>query len=125
MRVAATIYCILSVVAGLVYAPFFHVHYDHHAELHAHLDHHQEHVEPHHDDDAEAAAIEATDEEHHGTVVSVFVAQTPKVATSLTEIQETQVAAPAMTLIGFVVEQPVRAHDPPHLRISNPRSPPA
>ena len=132
MRLAQTVYCILALVAGLVYAPFFHVHddehEDEHAELHTHFDasaeraRHDDHVR--HDDHDDAVAIEDAEQEHHGKAISVFVAQTPEPDGLLIVAPQPHSLIPLRVLHGFVVEQPVRAHDPPRFGPSNPRSPP-
>ena len=121
MRLAQTVYCILSLAAGLVYAPFFHVHEDEHSELHTHFDA-PEHRDDDHSDDV---AVEDSEQEHQGTFVSVFVAQTPEPDGFLIIAPQPHSVIPVRRLHGFVVEQTVRAHDPPRFGPSNPRSPPA
>jgi hypothetical protein len=127
MRRALTMaYCIASLLAWLMYEPFFHAHAaEDGGELHAHFD-----VEEHHDEEeghehSGAPEFDPPVRAHHGVETSAFAGENPPSPALFIEVGETLCLIDPPVLQGSVVEQPVRVHDPPSRVASSPRSPPA
>lgn len=130
MRAAKVFVSIVSVLFGLLIGPFFHVHVEnddshdhdhaaHLATLHAHF------VEEVSEHESQGPEIEDAHAHHHGTEVTVTAAGARRIQTIAVEIQATKWIVAVPVLPGHGIEVPVRAHDPPARRNSNPRSPPA
>jgi hypothetical protein len=129
MRLFATTYCVISLLISLVGSPFVHFHDandDSHgesysAQLHSHL--FQESA--HRTESETETGLEEPHRTHQGNSLSLFVGQVPSAFVIFAEVEDAPTFVTPIHLRGFVLEQPVRVHDPPGRRNSNPRSPPA
>ena len=130
MRAAKAFLGIVSVLFGLLVGPFFHIHVeeddshdqDHLATLHAHF---FEEISGQSSQGPERGSeIEDEHAHHHGTEVTVTAASGRKVQTIIVGIQISKLIIEPLILPGHGIEVPVRAHDPPARRNTNPRSPP-
>ncbi len=130
MRRFVTANCIFSLLAGLVYGPFFHVHFadddahhsDHKIELHAHFPlagHSREADSP----DEESIALEPAKAGHGKPVATFTIEECPFHHVVVDAADKPHLIRPAE----HSPYQPgvaVCSHDPPERRSSPPRSPP-
>jgi hypothetical protein len=126
MRLATGLLGIIAVLMGLWTGPFFHIHevddphtHDHVATLHSHFGDELP------DHDVSETRIENGSHHHHGVAVTVIAGSGRKAQSMVAELQSSNVIFEPSILTGFGVEVPVRAHDPPARRNSNPRAPPS
>jgi hypothetical protein len=136
-RAAMTVCCLASLLGWLAQEPFRHAHGpEEGGVVHSHVvlehdDHHDDdhHADDPHDDDHDRPSTPelepSHDPGHHGVNVSFFCGQAPHPPVLIAEVGEAFRLIETPVRKGWVIEQPVRAHDPPSRLSSNPRSPPA
>jgi hypothetical protein len=123
MRVSVTLISILSLLPGLIYAPFFHIH-EEEGVLHAHFpEFDRNHHESDHDDSTPSMAAEHG--HHHGSDVSVVAGRTQNLQSLVIDLQSSGIFTIKPALQGFVINPSFHGPGPPAFRDSNPRSPPA
>jgi hypothetical protein len=129
MRAASSLLGIIAVLIGLMTGPFFHIHSESDgshgqndaAELHSHI---FDTPADHHSANSHELEISGDHDRHHGAGVSVLSANARKIQIFVAEFESTMKIDEPSSIAGFGTEIPVRAHDPPAIRNSNPRSPP-
>jgi hypothetical protein len=130
MRAASALVGIIAVLIGLMTGPFFHIHSEGDvihghgdiAELHSHL---IDTSLDHHSTNSQELEISGDHDRHHGAGVSVLAANARKAQVLIAELESTNRIDEPSSIPGYSTEIPVRVHDPPAIRNSNPRSPPA
>jgi hypothetical protein len=123
MRGITTYGAILALLLAVVYAPMFHLHADDHDGgtpfIHAHF------PELFHHEDESGPAVEEQHDHVYARQIDVLTTNiAPPVQVAFYAVEETFAPRPVETSPGFVILDDPRAHDPPSLRSSNPRSPP-
>jgi hypothetical protein len=134
MRLAAIGYCIVSLLVGLIHGPFLHVHLagdDSHGltpngQMHSHFTQDVDLIHSKTASDSDAFEIEVPHKRHRGTSVDAFVmTQICQVVLIFTQIREIPDLAYTAVSNGFVFVQETRSHDPPDIKTTAPRAPPA
>ena len=124
MRFPVVLTSVLSLLVGLVYAPFFHIHSDE-GVLHVHF---LEIDTDHFDANPNVDSIPEVEAEHghpRGSEVPMIAGRTHKVHAFFADLQSAGIPVNPPQLCGVVIEQSVHGPGPPAFRDSNPRSPPA
>src|SRR5947207_1263108 len=103
-RVPALLISIFSLLLGLIYAPFFHIHTEP-GVLHAHLFD----TDPDHDSDS-TSGFHADHGEHRASDVPLIAARSPHMQTHFVNFQFVRIIETLMVPAGVVFETP--AHGP-------------